>query len=1816
MGMSWRDVVLRQSLVEARGYLADVASGRSTGELKALVEEMITPGYEGRVLIELLQNAHDAHPANRRSGQIEFLLCEDEGEHGVLHVANGGRPFSDRDFTGVCTVGLSPKSPDEGIGHKGIGFKSVLQLTDAPEVYSVSRQDARTFDGFCFRFAQPADFDWIAEQVAPGNPAAAQQLRDGVSSLKLPVPVDDVPERVRSFRRRGFVTAIRLPLRSAQAREEVERQLAELTSSQAPFELFLHRLAKVTITRRGGKDKNRTRPETYERKVRTLVSADGLRVQEVVLRRRMRLIVVQTQVDEDTARAAIERAVDARVMSKVWSSWRGAAEVSVAVPAGDPLDSGRLYAFLPMADEAPCPVPGFVNAPFFTTFERRSFSEAVPWNALLLDAAAHACALAALLPGEARRLIPSAALVDLLCWSAPQVHRLEAAMRVLGQQLDKVAFLPVLHPAGDHTSLACGFVWQKPEKARVFTPEALAAAGVEDLVDPELHPTRLHRLEMLGQRHGLRFGPYAQELADWAERLATALHTGRTELDTWADFYSDLPLCLADGGRALRGKRILLGSGGELLPAGGTGVFLPQPAEPSAISAAGSTGPAADTAGATPSGVPERLAEHIRFVHGGIPWYGKRATRRTQGLRWLEQQELVHAYVPQAVLDVVAKAMAQERGDDGALRVYLRYACVVWAASLAESGGAGLRVKGLLGPARGGWFTLGTAMFGAGWSGTQRHIDDVLVRFLARESPGSDELAQLAGRVIEPPEEILGSGDEAGLDPGTLQRFLERQGVSHGLRPRRHPVNMTSDSVKGGSLNSPYSFSGFPSLPLTRQELLNWRWTAVHWSGRRELYSTVSYHPQQSLCTLPGQSDYGDFDDDSRKLYAELILHGLSSWPDTVLETTYTGGSDRHGTRWPTPLAGFLAQAPWIPQQDPRPEAGQTAASRFADASSAWWWSGEGAPPEYLTTAPASLLARATDRVRVRLALLGVRSWDDPETALARLDHLAELVLSTPSLRHGRLGHLVRKANEKAWGDLLPAHGPAPTAFGEVTDLVVSCEGALEAVGERTELERERSAEQDEAVPKDGLADEDHQPETVYVPDDQGAIERRLLDAVAVPVLPIGAGLLADRVNSYLRRRTSFPTCRTSAAVVEVLADGLPLDDASGDPLTEVAGPWLATLVAGLVEFDAERAWRLTDVSPALITRRIGACRLVRATHTVQYVDGHAVPSETAERSLFQATPEQGLVVTVHPDGGQAPEWEILQYAAPAVAVLVGAPVLSERLQLTLFKLAQRCAEPGDVGDVDLADVLRVPVGKLEAVLSDRSSVRSGSARLVPLLACVDAAHAEELQRRQETFHDRAQLHDWLASQVDPKTARTLMRLIDDDAWQRRLTTLGVELTDANRAWRSLGLAPVHNRAGHARQFAHWLQQNRAGLVDRVRDAFIPAYRAGSALEVYVKLRELPGLESAPEWLDIYWNVPIDVFCAHAEAWARAHLPTLSPAQSKQPGKDGASTRPVAELRDASMGVLHEQLPRLRALLDTWVRLHGDGGRAHGLPSVEEVARAMDAQGLLDFERLRKQRLTRWLSDHGYWPDGMPLTYPSADLGLDPSQAAGQSVPPGLVTGARPLAAGPHVVLSGKRLPIGRDDLRTLAREVAADVTEDQLAVSPTPLASLPPTIPRSRRERGESSEGYTVAPVDPATKLAIGLAGEKVVGAWLHRHYGVPEQESWRSGLRSHVYPDGIGDDRLGYDFRITTPERTLYFEAKASTGADGEIQLGESEVDRARALKPDETYIIVYVSHVLDGARRRITPLPNPFGAPGLAGYRLVGNALRLRFTLPSMY
>jgi len=147
--LTFRDRVIRQADEQARLYLYGEARGqRVTREQKEVIEGIVATDYDGRTVIELLQNGHDAHSRVRHDGALEVVLYEDEGAHGVLYVANAGSPVDHDDFEAICSLGLSNKRPDEGIGNKGVGFKSVLQLADSPEIYSASRQGSGRFDGY------------------------------------------------------------------------------------------------------------------------------------------------------------------------------------------------------------------------------------------------------------------------------------------------------------------------------------------------------------------------------------------------------------------------------------------------------------------------------------------------------------------------------------------------------------------------------------------------------------------------------------------------------------------------------------------------------------------------------------------------------------------------------------------------------------------------------------------------------------------------------------------------------------------------------------------------------------------------------------------------------------------------------------------------------------------------------------------------------------------------------------------------------------------------------------------------------------------------------------------------------------------------------------------------------------------------------------------------------------------------------------------------------------------------------------------------------------------------------------------------------------------------------------------------------------------------------------------------------------------------------------------------------------------------------------------------------------------------------------
>ena len=172
-----------------------------------------TGGYAERQILELVQNAGDALTRGGSRGQVTVLIRND-----TLYCANEGAPFSQKGIEAVCQAYMSPKRGDE-IGRFGLGFKSVLAVTDDPLILSRS---------ISFGFHADA----AREMLQPLAPEAT-----AFPVLRLPFEVDLESELsadpVLADFARWATTIVTLPI----ARHR-DRLVADLNAFQHEFLLF------------------------------------------------------------------------------------------------------------------------------------------------------------------------------------------------------------------------------------------------------------------------------------------------------------------------------------------------------------------------------------------------------------------------------------------------------------------------------------------------------------------------------------------------------------------------------------------------------------------------------------------------------------------------------------------------------------------------------------------------------------------------------------------------------------------------------------------------------------------------------------------------------------------------------------------------------------------------------------------------------------------------------------------------------------------------------------------------------------------------------------------------------------------------------------------------------------------------------------------------------------------------------------------------------------------------------------------------------------------------------------------------------------------------------------------------------------------------------------------------------------------------------------------------------------------------------------------------------------------------------------------
>lgn len=332
-------------------------------------------GYQHRQLYELVQNSADAlapisapsdmgptreggsgraegngfggmrgpqgrDPASANSGRIEIWLAD-----GCLYCADDGSPIDEDGVTALMFSHMSPKRATSQIGTFGVGFKSLLGVSDAPEFLSRAGS---------FRFDRDGSRKRIRRIVRDARSYPVLRVADPID------PAECLDDNVGLELRRWASNIVRLPLRPGAYKDLRE----QMQGFPAEFLLFVKHVNKLRLT-----DGSRVLDRTLE----LSGGADGWQLRDDDTESAWRLF-------ERRVRLSAEASADRR---------HGEPQDDVTLWWAAPLERldrpGTFWTYFPT--ETQSLVAGILNAPWKTNVDRQNLLPG-PYNDELIRAAA------------------------------------------------------------------------------------------------------------------------------------------------------------------------------------------------------------------------------------------------------------------------------------------------------------------------------------------------------------------------------------------------------------------------------------------------------------------------------------------------------------------------------------------------------------------------------------------------------------------------------------------------------------------------------------------------------------------------------------------------------------------------------------------------------------------------------------------------------------------------------------------------------------------------------------------------------------------------------------------------------------------------------------------------------------------------------------------------------------------------------------------------------------------------------------------------------------------------------------------------------------------------------------------------------------------------------------------------------------------------------------------------------------------------------------------------------------------------------------
>ena len=1269
--LAGKRIIEEQARRQVRTFLDELRNRTTNYRTVASLGDQVAQEYRGRAVLELLQNAHDVlgRGTSDDRRQVSFVL-NSSPEQPELLIANSGRPFRREDFSGIAQLAQSPKDPNESVGNKGLGFRSVLELTTCPEVWSIA--PAEDEPAFTFGF-HPEVLDPIArvaKALVDGGPATdpefggepvvdwsenqieeyrSRMSGDGTEPVEqvekwlseevehlspyvLPRFLDDPPPQVAKLLEDGHVTVIRIPLdggRAGSADDAVRSVREQLEALDEAAMVFLGHLSALRITIDGdhtelkrGADSELSNPLSTARHKRLRVSRSTGDPGDVTQRSFhvwSRTIGGADQPSETERIAAVVRHLPNR-----WPEVRKV-EVAVAVEETQEARQGAFVIFLPTKMETG--VGAHVNAPFYGSLDRKKIDFGDEYNQLLLELVTD-LALDAVLelvegspkPWRGRAVIDLLASVGSLASDDPRMTR---RLRERARSREDCTHLEQM------ALILCDGGWKPPAVARTMPnipvddpfgeAEWRGQAGF-DVASSKLDERREAVEALLRALDGAP-NPTGEEWADTLERMAEQV--GRHQANAQAD--------RSRRSEALPDWNMFLDSVLAVLPA----ELRSEPRDPDAdclastrflptedgrlLSASDDVRiffqprSGADDAADFVGSVPDSLKGRMAFLHHDITTHEGPQRRRTEIQKFLDGR-FVQSFRREDLLRVVILPSLPDlpaaHGSPEAARCADALAWSLEVVGHEEPEGLLDRLGELPVACTDGWFAMKEAVFGPGWAG--RSGDHL--KTLADGLP-DDEGEELLRSALLPPDDDrwFPQEDNRGADGG------HPDGIDLASRSDQFARAGVVDGLRLEACQ-PIRFKMSRShlelpdnapvgIPQTAWD--DWRETA-RGQIKPGFKMWLEYKLRDvAVLRILHREHLGD---SARMALSHLILASLAHWKNGWDEVTI-------GRRWwsqrlPSPLKHWLATLPWLVDES------DTQASRQDPKPLHQRWfvpesllRGQGGRFRHLSPLLLPLARRLAEDDELLRALrrvgLNVYPTEDDSTGPALLEALADVVEN---------------------GEPMPAGG-FDVLIGQIRH-------AWQHLGEDRDLPKRflvRTKPRTLTVRTDDLND-------VYLPDDDAPT--RSLREQGEPILAVrrkeAREWVGDRLHELGATRASALKDR---CLIDGRSDARPTDGAQ--TLDQAGLKWLPVVLLALAAHGggnptgpATQAWRRA-------VRRLGRAR-VRLCHSirVELLDGERIVAGSDPRAHW--LPRPGILL-LHHEIVRGGLWDEIAVASQAV---------------------------------------------------------------------------------------------------------------------------------------------------------------------------------------------------------------------------------------------------------------------------------------------------------------------------------------------------------------------------------------------------------------------------------------------------------------------------------------------------------------------------------------------------------------------------------------